>query len=345
MLDLFPSRDAGPFGRRLKRARGAKIPVTVVTGFLGAGKTTLLRRFLASTEGAGTAVIINEFGSVGIDDALVRASSDDVTLLGNGCLCCTMRSDLQNALRNLVAERAQGTLPQFKRIVIETSGLADPGPILQTFATDRALGGEFHVQVVVAVVDAAGGLDTLAWSAEARKQVVLADRLIVSKTDLATSQAAKRLTARLRALNPHAAIHTAVDGDLEPRCLVEADAHLHAPVRSGFVAEAEHGDGILSFVLTQDAPLPWEAFARAMETLIALRGPDLLRVKGFLNVAGCRGPVVVHVVQHLAHPPVELAAWPDQNRASRLVFITRGIAERHVRDLFVSVHALTGDRR
>jgi G3E family GTPase len=116
-------------------------------------------------------------------------------------------------------------------------------------------------------------------------------------------------------------------------------------VRSGFVAEAEHSDGILSFVLTQEAPLPWEAFARAMETLIALRGPDLLRVKGFLNVASCRGPVVVHVVQHLAHPPVELAAWPDQNRASRLVFITRGIAERHVRDLFVSVHALTGDRR
>ena len=342
MLDLFPSRDAGPFGRRLKRARAAKIPVTVVTGFLGAGKTTLLHRFLASTEGAGTAIIINEFGSVGIDDALVRASSDDVTLLGNGCLCCTMRSDLQNALRNLVAERAQGTLPQFKRIVIETSGLADPGPILQTFATDRALGGEFHVEVVVAVVDAASGRDTLAWSAEARKQVILADRLIVSKTDLATSQLVKRLTARLRALNPHAAIHTAVDGDVEPRCLVEADAHLPAPVRSGFVAEAEHSDGILSFVVTQDAPLPWEAFARAMETLIALRGPDLLRVKGFLNVAGCRGPVVVHVVQHLAHPPVELAAWPDENRASRLVFITRGIAERHVRDLFTSVRALAG---
>ncbi|MFL6834357.1 MAG: CobW family GTP-binding protein [Xanthobacteraceae bacterium] len=343
MLDLFPSRDAGPFGRRLKHARGAKIPVTVVTGFLGAGKTTLLRRFLASPSGEGTAVIINEFGSVGIDDALVRASSDDVTLLGNGCLCCNMRSDLQNALRNLVAERTQGTLPQFKRIVIETSGLADPGPILQTFATDRALGGEFHVEVVVAVVDAVGGLDTLAWSVEARKQVILADRLVVSKTDLAPSQAVKRLTARLRALNPHAAIHTAVDGDLDPRCLVEPDAHFPACVRSGFVAEGEHSDGILSFVLTQDAPLPWEAFARAMETLIALRGADLLRVKGLLNVAGCRGPVVVHVVQHLAHPPVELAAWPDKNHASQLVFITRGIAERHVRDLFASVHALAGD--
>src|SRR6266576_3395093 len=210
MLDLFPSREAGRFGRRLKRARGARIPVTVVTGFLGAGKTTLVRRFLGKPEGEGTAVVINEFGSVGIDDALLRASSDDVTLLGNGCLCCNTRSDLQNALRNLVAERAHGTLPQFTRILIETSGLADPGPILQTFATDRALGGEFHVEVVVTVIDASNGLDTLEWSAEARKQVILADRLVVSKTDLARRPAVERLTARLTALNPRAIVHTAV---------------------------------------------------------------------------------------------------------------------------------------
>src|SRR5436853_4035465 len=184
MLDLFPSRDAGRFGRRLKRARGARLPVTVITGFLGAGKTTLVRRFLASPEGAGTALIINEFGSVGIDDALVRGSTDQVTLLGNGCLCCNTRSDLQVALRNLVAEREQGTVPHFKRIVIETSGVADPGPILQTFATDRALGGEFHVEVVLAIIDAVTGGATLQWSAEARKQVILADRLVISKTDL-----------------------------------------------------------------------------------------------------------------------------------------------------------------
>jgi G3E family GTPase len=155
----------------------------------------------------------------------------------------------------------------------------------------------------------------------------------------------KRLTARLTALNPHAAVHTAVDGDLDPRCLLEADATppSAADSRAGFVAEAAHSDGIASFVLTDDAPLPWDAFARGMETLIALRGPDLLRVKGLLNVAGCRGPVVVHVVQHLAHPPVELAAWPDKDRASRLVFITRGISERHVRDLLASVRALAVD--
>jgi G3E family GTPase len=341
MLDLFPSRESGRFGRRLKRARGAKIPVTVVTGFLGAGKTTLVRRFLATPEGNGTAVVINEFGSVGIDDALVRGSTDQVTLLGNGCLCCNTRSDLQIALRNLVAEREQRTVPHFKRILIETSGLADPGPILQTFATDRALGAEFHVEVVVAMVDAVAGLDTLEWSAEARKQVILADRLVISKTDLAKPSAVKRLTARLTALNPRAGIDTAVDGDLDPRWLIESDNGRELRSSSaGFVAEAEHSDGIASFVLTEDTPLAWEAFARAMETLIALRGPDLLRVKGLLNVAGCRGPVVVQVVQHLAHPPVELATWPDEERKSRLVFITRNIAEREVRNLLAAVRAL-----
>ncbi|MGZ3358957.1 MAG: CobW family GTP-binding protein, partial [Xanthobacteraceae bacterium] len=177
---------------------------------------------------------------------------------------------------------------------------------------------------------------------EARKQVILADRLVISKTDLAKRRSVERLTARLRALNPHATIHTAVDGELDPRCLIESDAgeDVRSPRRAGFVAEAEHSDGIASFVLTDETPLPWDAFARCMEALIALRGPDLLRVKGFLNVAGCRGPVVVHVVQHLAHPPVELAAWPDASRATRLVFITRNIPEGQVRDLMGAVRAL-----
>src|SRR5947209_9572783 len=132
MLELFPSRAAGPFGRRLKHARGARIPVTIVTGFLGAGKTTLVRRFLTSPEGQGTAVIVNEFGAVGIDDALVRASADETVLIGNGCLCCNVRSDLQVALRRLMADRARGRVPAFGRVVIETTGIADPSPILQT---------------------------------------------------------------------------------------------------------------------------------------------------------------------------------------------------------------------
>jgi G3E family GTPase len=336
MLDLFPSREAGPFGRRLRRERGARVPVTVVTGFLGAGKTTLIRRFLKSPEGAGTAVIVNEFGAVGIDDALIRDSAEETVLLGNGCVCCITRTDLQVALRRLVFDRERGTVPPFARVVIETSGLADPAPILQTFSTDRALGGEFHIDVVLAVADAVNGETELDSAAEARKQIILADRIVISKTDLATSATVESLTRRLRILNPHAAIDIAVAGALDPNRLIDPATS----ERGGFVAEAEHADGIASFVIAQDQPIEWPAFSRAMETLIALRGGDLLRVKGILNVAGCRGPVVVQYVQHLAHPPVELETWPDANRASRVVFITRDIAERDVKALFVAVAAL-----
>ena len=336
MNELFPSLAAGPFGRRLKRARGHRIPVSVITGFLGAGKTTLLRVFLAMPEGQGTAVVVNEFGAVGIDDALVRLSADDTVLLGNGCLCCITRSDLQITLRRMAIERERGEIPYFKRIVIETSGLADPSPILQTFATDRALGEVFHLETVVTVVDAVTGAETLGWSTEARKQVILADRLVITKTDIAGAGATDRLAVQLHTLNPGAEIHEAVNGALDPSRITEPAAD----ARNAFVAEAEHSDGIGSFVFTQSAPTSWTAFAKTMEMLMALRGQDLLRVKGFLNVQGCEGPVVVQFVQHLAHPPVELTAWPDDNRQSRVVFITRNISEAQVRELFEAVRAL-----
>jgi G3E family GTPase len=336
MNSLFPSPTAGRFGRRLKRARGQRIPVTVLTGFLGAGKTTLLRRFLDTPEGQGTAVVVNEFGAAGLDDVLVRSSADETVLLGNGCLCCIARSDLQQALRRMVVERERGEMPDFKRVLIETSGLADPSPILQTFATDRALGDMFAIEAVVTVVDAVTGPETLTWSAEARKQAILADRLVVTKTDIAGVGAAENLAAQLRALNAGAEILQAVNGELDPARLTEP-----APdQRNAFVAEAAHSDGIVSFVLREDAPTPWPVFARAMETLMAMRGADLLRVKGLLNVEGCAGPVVVQFVQHLAHPPAELAAWPDDSRQSRVVFITRNVSETQVRDLFAAVKGL-----
>ena len=312
------------------------MPVTVITGFLGAGKTTLLKRFLGMPQGQGTAVVVNEFGAIGIDDALVRASADETALLGNGCLCCITRTDLQQALRRMVVERERGELPDFRRIVIETSGLADPSPILQTFATDRALGGVFHVEAVVTVVDAETGGRTLGWSAEARKQAILADRLVITKTDIAGEGAAAKIAAQLRALNPGAEILEAVNGEIDPGQLIEPASGQ----RNAFVAEAAHSDGIGSFVLTDDKPMPWAVFAKTMDSLMQLRGPDLLRIKGFLNVEGCRGPVMVQFVQHLAHPPVELEHWPDETRGSRVVFITHSISEAQVRGLLAAMKAL-----
>jgi G3E family GTPase len=341
MLELFPSSTAGPFGRRAKRERGARIPVTVVTGFLGAGKTTLVRRFLGAPQGAGTAVIVNEFGETGIDDALLRSSSDNIALLGNGCLCCNVRSDLQVTLHRLVADRERGVISHFSRIVIETSGLADPSPILTTFATDRALGAEFHIEAVITVIAAQSGIDTIASFAEARRQVILADRIVISKADIADDEAPARLAARLRELNPRADIIEAVQGDLDPDWLLSQGQGM-----SGFVAaEAGHTDDIATFTIVETQPIPWAPFACAMEALIALRGPDLLRVKGVLDVVGCRGPVVVQFVQHLAHPPVELDRWPDDARGSRLVFIARNLGEAAVRDLFAATRAVAAPEK
>jgi len=340
MQELFPSPSAGRFGRRQKRERGARVPVTVVTGFLGAGKTTLVKHFLQTPQGHGTAVLVNEFGQEGIDDVLLRDSTEKTTLLGNGCLCCNFRSDLQMALHRMVVDRERGVIPQFGRVLIETSGLADPSPILTTFATDRALGGEFFVEAVITVIAAGDGIRTIGKYAEARRQIMLADRIVISKTDIADEDAADALTARLRELNPRARVIAADYGRLDPAWITESAT---ARDSAAFLAEAveiEHTDKVKSFTIIEDTAVAWEPFARAMETLIALRGADLLRVKGFLNVAGCKGPVVVQFVQHIAHPPVELAAWPDADRKSRVVFITRDIGEREVRDLLAAVRAL-----
>ncbi len=346
VLSLFPSASGSRFGRRQKRERGNRLPVTIVTGFLGAGKTTLVRKFLQTPEGRGTALIVNEFGSVGIDDALLRSSSDEVTLLGNGCICCNTRSDLQIALRKLVADRDRGKIPHFGRVLIETSGLADISPILQTFSTDRALGGEFAIEVVLTLVDAVNGLRNLKKAPEARKQVILADRLAISKIDLADGGMKKKLAAELKALNPRAEIDMAKDGDIDPRHLTASGQDATAARHSGFVAEASHSDGIASFVIREKEPLEWPVFQRALDTLVSLRGPDLLRIKGLLNLKGSKGPVVFQAVQHLIHPPVELAEWPDKDRSSRLVFITSGVTEKQVRSLLDACKTLgfvTGD--
>jgi G3E family GTPase len=225
-------------------------------------------------------------------------------------------------------------------VLIETSGLADLSPILQTFSTDRALGGEFAIEVVLTVVDAVSGLKNLDKAPEARKQAILADRIVVSKSDLAGDKAVKKLTAQLKALNPRAVIDVAIKGDIDPKVLTDTGPAGAIERHSGFIAEASHSDGVLSFVMRRDTPLEWPVFHRAMETLITLRGPDLLRIKGLLNLKGSKGPVVFQAVQHLIHPPVELSAWPDADRGTRVVFITRGVTERQVNDLFEACQAL-----
>ncbi len=314
--------------------------MTVVTGFLGAGKTTLIRELLTKPEAANTAVIVNEFGEVGIDDALLRSSSDATVLLGNGCLCCAVRTDLQETLRTLFAERGRGAAPNFERVIIETSGLADPGPVLQTIASERALGDVYHLQGLVAVVDAPGGVANLDHTPEARQQVALADRIVVTKSDLADTAKAAALTERLRALSA-APLAAATNGEIDPAFLLEESLDLATRVATHRHDHAHaHSHGIDSFALFFDRPLPWAVFEQAMAVLTGLRGADLLRVKGLVAVEGCRGPVVVHVVQHVAHRPVELLDWPDDDRRSRLVFITRHLGKAQIEPLFAAVVAV-----
>jgi G3E family GTPase len=333
LSSLFAEKNASPFGRRQRRARGPRLPVIAVTGFLGSGKTTLIRALLARQEGANTAIVVNEFGEIGIDQALLRSSSDVTVLLGNGCLCCNVRTDLQETLRTLVADRARGAIPSFERVIIETSGLADPGPVLQTFATDRALGREFHLQALITVVDCVNGRGNIERMPEARKQVALADRIILTKSDLADSSAVRRLTAQIAALSA-APLVTAEHGSIAPAFVLDEPP---APRHSFDLGDAAHSHGLDGFSLIFDEPMPWAAFEQAMVVLTALRGPDLLRVKGILAISECRGPVVVHAAQHLAHPPVELEDWPDADHRSRLVFVTRGLSRASVVALFAAV--------
>jgi G3E family GTPase len=333
-----------------------RLPVTVVTGFLGSGKTTLIRRLLGHPGMNRAAVIVNEFGEVGIDHELVAASSESVTLLSSGCLCCVVRTDLQETLRTLFAQRRAGEVIDFDRVLIETSGLADPAPVIQTLATDTLLVSHYRLDGVVTLVDAVNGLGQLDREAEAVKQAALADRLLVTKTDLADAAA---LRERLRTLNPRAELADVVQGEIDPAFLTgigltsaRADATqigrwLGAGSGEGAYLGAvapRHDRGITTFSLWFDRPFGWQTLSAALELLTSLRGPDLLRVKGLVNVAGEAGPVVVQGVQHVFHPPVTLAAWPSDDRRSRLVFITRGIDEQAVTALFDAVGLLARER-
>ena len=316
----------------------------LLTGFLGSGKTSLLKRLLALPDLSGTAVLINEFGEVGLDHLLVEEVDEQVVLLKSGCVCCSIRGDLRDGLERLHGRMESGAVPPFERVVIETTGLADPVPIVAGFTSDPALRWHFRLGNVVTVVDAVNGVANLGRFPEAMKQVALADRLVVSKIDLADPET---LLRKLRSINPGASLHHSSDGMPAPASLLLDDT-ADPTVRTAEMTRwagaepAHHGHdpaGPSTFCLTAEVPLDWAAFGLWLSLLLHRHGASILRVKGLLQVQGVERPVVVQGVQHLVHKPLHLEAWPDGRPQTRLVIIGTGLDRSAIQRSF---HAFCG---
>lgn len=305
------------------------LPVSVITGFLGSGKTTLLSRLLRDAAFERTAVIINEFGAVGLDHLLVESSDEQVLMLEGGCVCCTVRGDLVRTAGDLLARRAAGTVTAFERIVIETTGLADPAPIVHALMTDRDIAEALRLESVIATVDAAAGAATLEAHPESVKQAALADCIVVTKSDLA-DPAANGLAERLQALNPGAPKLTAVHGAVDPSLLF----HRRNPYRTFDEGAAHRHGGIDTFCLRRERPLHAVTLGLFLQVVAEHCGARLLRLKGLVDVVESPGrPAVIHGVQHVFHPPAWLDEWPDEDRSTRIVVISQGLDARWLQDL------------
>lgn len=316
-----------------------RLPVTIVTGFLGSGKTSLLNRLIAAPQLARSLVVINEFGAIGLDHLLIDAPDDNLLLLDNGCLCCINRGDLVETLRGALQRWQSETPPAFDRIIIETSGLADPAPIIQSVVGDRKLSDRLRMQAVVTVVDCINAEHQLASHPESVKQVVVADLLLLSKTDLADADSVAAVRARISRLNAGAAIDN-VDHSAAITAALTAPptvGDVHAvgrwlgfspaqatPLRGTLPhTPADHLSAIQSVSLYLERPVYWNGLTLWLQMLPALKGDRLLRVKGLLDVEG--RPVAVHIVHAVVHEPQVLERWPDDDHRSRLVFIGRNL--------------------
>jgi G3E family GTPase len=320
-------------------------PVSIITGYLGSGKTTLLNRLLRDPRMARAAVIINEFGEIGLDHLLVAVPSENTVLLANGCLCCTIRGELVETLADLLARRGAGDIPAFDRVLVETTGLADPVPILRTLATDEIIAPRLRLGAIITVVDGVNGRSQFETCPESVKQAAIADCMLISKTDLAGTEELDRLRQQLSRVNPGAQVHDVVRGEIAPTLLfggalddpaaqqeqverwLNEPAYVKAerPALNGRRArKASHTDRINAFAVRREEAVTAAGLAAWLNLLATLKGAKLLRVKGLVNVEG--RPVAVHAVQSVIHEPVELKAWPSADRSSRIVFITRDMA-------------------
>ena len=328
------------------------IPVSILTGFLGSGKTTILGHLLRRPEFSRTAVIINEFGEIGLDHELVEASEDSLIALTTGCLCCKVRTDLSETLQELLRRRDEGACTPFDRIVIETSGLADPAPILQTLMTDRALAERLVMGSVATTVDVTNGADTLAREEVSQKQVAVADRIVLTKQDIAGS-AGEALRTRLEALNAGAPVLSADHGRIEARDLFRSGLYDPATKSldvTAWLAEVEHDHAhahhadIEARTIIRERPISAVALTLFLETIAEHCGADLLRLKGIVNVAESPDrPAVIHGVQHVFHAPTWLERWPSDDRRSRIVVIGRRVRQRWLALLLEAIEAEVAD--
>ena len=331
------------------KSEDAGIQVSLLTGFLGSGKTTLLNHLLRHPDMAETAVLVNEFGDIGIDHLLVESVDEEMVQLTTGCLCCTVQGDLTRALRELFLKRAKGEITKFRRVLIETTGLADPAPILHTLINDPILAHRYFLDGVISTVDGVHGMGQLARQTECRKQTAVADRIVITKTDMVDKTSLPALEGAIKALNPAAPIHHAAHGDVDPSSLFGCG--LYDPASKSFdvqnwlreeayhdkheendhdhdhqnLDKNRHGSDIEAFCMVYDEPLEWPAFIALIQTLITHKGENLLRIKGIVSIVDEDKPIAIHGVQHVFHNPVRLPDWPSEDRRSRIVFITRGI--------------------